>query len=368
MSNSNYLARVIALLLTLIGISGFSTVSHAWKGDQLAPWVGTMLNGTKCNGGQVPFGPYDYLQRNKLKAQLEVVEESHFNSDVESLTKGMSASAMGDIHYTLQAWPNHHRALNSALRYRLQHRELWSVGDNTAQNYPAECYLQRAMNFSPKDPIPYMLHGLLMHQMKQYEAALKSYRMAIKLQPDDLITQYNMGLALVELERYKEAQKIADKVYAADFPLPGLKRKLAEAKRSKAKANVTQTKANAPAAKDKKSAGSIEVAPEVSLPLEAKPQENDEQSQSTGDNAKKALIEEATTKAVTTPKAPVEQETEAPQEKPVAQSVPDEQTATLRNGATTNSPQLTAKQLAIIQKAQKDQAAKQDKAATNSDP
>jgi len=226
--------RIFTFVLVLPGIAFLGQDAQAWKGDTLAPWVGTMLNGTKCDGGQVPFGPYDYLHRNELKSQLEVVEESHFNEDVENLTKGMSASAMGDIHYTLQTWPNHHRALNSAFRFRMQHRELWNVGNNTAQNYPAECYLQRAMNFSPNDPIPYMLHGMLMHQMKQYEAALKSYRQAIKLQPQDLITQYNMGLTLVELKKFQEAEAIAKKVYAADFPLPGLKRKLAEAKQHKA--------------------------------------------------------------------------------------------------------------------------------------
>jgi hypothetical protein len=337
--------RVIASMSILFGIGGFSAFVQAWEGHKRAPWVGTMLNGTKCDGGQVPFGPYDYLQRNSLPGELEVVEESHFNENVESLTKGMSSSPMGDIHYTLQTWPNHHRALNSAFRYRLQHRELWGVGDNTAQNYPAECYLQRAMNFSPNDPIPYMLHGMLMHQMQQYEAALKSYRKAIKLRPDDLITQYNMGLTLVELKMLAEAQQVADKVYAADFPLPGLQRKLANAKRQKTKARVLQPKAAAPAATDKVSG----------MP---------------GENVSKLSVsQDDKSLPSTVPTAPAD--TEAPPAKAEGDSsemVPAQPTASKDKATEKGPPKLSPEQSAILEQAIIDQAAKTNKDAENSAP
>jgi tetratricopeptide (TPR) repeat protein len=351
----------LLLLLALIGLGSFSSGSHAWEGHQRAPWVGTMLNGTKCDGGQVPFGPYDYLQRNTLKAQLEVVEESHFNEDVESLTKGMSASAMGDIHYTLQTWPNHHRALNSAFRYRLQHREQWGSGDNTAQNYPAECYLQRAIKFSPNDPIPYMLHGMLMHQMKQYEAALKSYRQAIRLRPDDLVTEYNMGLTLVELKKFGEAQKVADKVYAADFPLPGLQRKLAEAKKQRAKARATQAQAPTSAVGN----GTVD-------------SEKKEMPKSTSPDTEAKSIE--------TPALATEEDVStAPSDQKSSPSVPGETTTPVEKAAgkenaasdqqdsgdstdSTAAPKLTEEQLAILRKALKEQADKKRKGVEDALP
>ncbi|MEZ5571766.1 MAG: tetratricopeptide repeat protein [Halioglobus sp.] len=228
MSLLSHLASRLALLSILVLLGCISVSTQAWDADKRAPWVGKMLSGAKCDGGQVPFGPYDYLQRDRFPAQLEVVEEVHFTSNIEQLRSGNTTSAMGDVHYTLQTWPNHHRALNTALQFRLQHKALWRT-NNVALGYPAECYLQRAMNFSPKDPVPYMLYGLLMHQMKQYNKALFAYRLAVKLQPDDLITQYNMGLTLAEMKKYGEARKVAQKVYAAGFPLPGLKRKLEKA-------------------------------------------------------------------------------------------------------------------------------------------
>lgn len=218
--------RSFFLIVPVLVICSMSSVTMAWKGDTLSPWVGTSLTGKKCAGLQVPFGPYDYLQRDKLRAELEVVEETHFSTDVANLGTGQTSTAIADVHYTLMAWPNHHGALHSAVRYRLQHRGEWPADSGSS---PAECYLQRAINFSPKDPIPYMLYGLLLHQMKEYDKALTAYRTANRLRPNDVVTQYNMGLTLVELKNYKEAEQLAKKVYSAGFPLPGLRNKLVAA-------------------------------------------------------------------------------------------------------------------------------------------
>lgn len=238
------------LFLALLLLCGYSVLALAWEGHHKAPWVGTTLRGEKCEGGQVPFGPYDYLQRASLQGQLEVVEENHFTPNVESLQSGNTTTAMGDIHYTLQTWPNHHRALNSAFKFRLKHRELWNKPANL-QSYPAECYLQRAMNFSPNDPVAFLLYGMLMHQMKQYDKALNAYKTAVKLQPGDLITQYNMGLTLVAMKKYAEAKAIAQHVYSKGFPLPGLKRKLAEVERTAGAAKPTAAKKPLQSAGDK---------------------------------------------------------------------------------------------------------------------
>jgi tetratricopeptide (TPR) repeat protein len=268
---------------------------------------------------------------------------------------------MGDIHYTLQTWPNHHRALNSAFRYRLQHKELWASGDNSAQNYPAECYLQRAINFSPNDPIPYMLHGMLMHQMKKFDAALKSYREAIRLRPDDLVTQYNMGLTLVELKKYREAQEVADKVYAAEFPLPGLQRKLAEATKQKAKAQAAQAKAP-DSADDAASQESVE------KNAQASPGEVDNaQPPGSPPPAGNAIAADSPGKEPSKPASgdgtPASVENAA-----VKQGVAAEQSTTGDTTASKPAPKLTEEQLAILRQALKDQAAKKSKDAENAVP
>ena len=118
-----------------------------------APWVGMSFGGVTCKGGSAGnFGPYDYVTD---KEKLPVVERRHFTPQVEQLVKGESTlDPMRDVNYTLVRFPNHHRALYSAVRFSL------GEASNSKGNYSAECYLQRAINFSPSDPVPHMLWSL----------------------------------------------------------------------------------------------------------------------------------------------------------------------------------------------------------------
>jgi tetratricopeptide (TPR) repeat protein len=231
---STFLTPVLLALMVL----GISPPGHT---EDKAPWVGETLDGKKCSGKSMGFGPYDYLRRGQLTAELDVVETAHFTPEVERLEAGNTSVAINDIAYTITAWPNHHRALHSAMRYRMM---FWEWPED-AQVPPAECQLQRAIQFSPQDPVPYMLYGLLLHKAQKYDAALLSFRGALRLRPDDVLTQYNMGLTLVELKQYKEAVQMAKSAYAAGIPLPGLKNKLIAAGQWPA---ATKT-ANAPTAK-----------------------------------------------------------------------------------------------------------------------
>lgn len=198
------------------------TAEAAKKAAHPAPWVGKDFHGKKCTNPQIGFGPFDYLNRHRLAEQLDVVEEFHFDAGVENLVRGLTSTPMDDINYTLSAWPNHHRALNSAITYRLRHRK-WP---KQSKGKPAECYLQRAIKYSPNDGVSHMLYGLLQHRFKRYPGALKSYRRASQILPDDIVIRYNTGLVLVDMKRFKPASEVATEVYELGFPLPGLKKKL----------------------------------------------------------------------------------------------------------------------------------------------
>lgn len=200
------------------------TQSATYKAD--APWIGDTLKGVPCRGPKMKFGPYDYLLRHQFPNQLKVVEEYHFAPSVEQLIKGQTTvSPMGDISYTLTAWPNHHRALYSSIRDRLNtwkspKKSRWTV---------AECFLQRAIHFSPKDGTAYMLYGILLHQTNQRSMALKNYRKALEIQPQNAQAKYNLALLLVDMKEYAEAKKYALELYAKGYPLPGLKDNLKSA-------------------------------------------------------------------------------------------------------------------------------------------
>jgi tetratricopeptide (TPR) repeat protein len=196
-------------------------------GASAAPWVGQDFQGNDCEGFQGTAGTHDYLHRYRPRVAgfLALTEEHHFNEDVEALRKGMTTEPMGDIDFVLRSFPNHHRALYSAMQYRLKHPR-WP---KNAKWQKAECYYHRAVNFSPRDLTVRSQFAILQYKFKKYEDALESYRAADKLNPDDPLLLYNMGLTLVKLKKFQEAKVVADRVYAMNFPLPGLRNKLVTA-------------------------------------------------------------------------------------------------------------------------------------------
>jgi len=173
-----------------------------------APWVGDTFHNAPCRGNAQKFGPYDYLLRGEFSSELRIVEEYHFNSEKH------------DLDYTLRAWPNHHAALYEIILNQTRQKSSAHV------RTPAECYAQRAVNFSPKDATARMLYALLLHRSEKPEQALKSYQIATGLDPANNQIKYNMALLLVDMKHYDEANKYAREVYAGGFPLPGLKSKL----------------------------------------------------------------------------------------------------------------------------------------------
>lgn len=191
---------------------------------QAAPWVGKDFRGKDCEGFQGTAGTLDYLHRGnpRVASSLALTEEHHFNEDVETLRKGITTDPMGDVDFVLRSFPNHHRALYTSMQYRLKHRK-WP---NKAKWQPAECYYQRAINFSPRDLTVHTQFAILQYKFKQYKGALESYQIADRLSPEDPLLMYNMALTMVKLKKYKDAKAVAEKVYATGFPLPGLRNKL----------------------------------------------------------------------------------------------------------------------------------------------
>ena len=135
---------------------------------------------------------------------------------------GEAQSVLSDIHYTLKAWPNHHRALNSVIQYQL----IQAKGKKNLRFPPAECYLERAVKFSPKDATTHMLYANLLQRTGHKKRALEFYEKALTLKPKGVQIKYNFALLLVDLKKFERAKGYAIELYEKGFPLPGLKDKL----------------------------------------------------------------------------------------------------------------------------------------------
>lgn len=191
-----------------------------------APWVGAQLNGLPCKGGGQGFGPFDYLNRGSLKTELDIVEPHHFPAEVENLIKGHASgdNPEGDIDYTLRAWPNHHRALLSIIKFQLNIQKNISPWKHLGT--PPECYLQRAIHFSPDDSVSYSLYGYYLKNMGKLEEAKKYYQKALKIDPENEKFAYSYSLLLIEIKEYDEALKYAKIAYQSGRAPKGLKNML----------------------------------------------------------------------------------------------------------------------------------------------
>jgi tetratricopeptide (TPR) repeat protein len=156
---------------------------------------------------------------------LAVVEQFHFTSDVERLVRGVSDTLGGDIGYTLEHFPNHHRALAAMARLGLRDKTSKPHG----ARYSVECYFDRALRQKPDDPKVHALFGGYLLALGQADAALEQLQSAAQLAPSDATAHYNLGLLYLRRKNYAQARASAQQAYTLGFPLPGLKNKLVAA-------------------------------------------------------------------------------------------------------------------------------------------
>ncbi len=196
--------------------------------------MGNVLAAPECgdlDNGQ--NGPFDY-QNPGLQEHLNLVEKFHFTAKVEALISGQSAQIIGDLDYTLRAFPNHSRALYAVSKY--ERKQLKKAQDEkkiyqppSFRDWPnsAECYFDRALRWRPNDPAVRLVYGIHLHLTGKLPQALEQYKLSEKIQPKSADLNYNMGLLYFDLKQYSLAKQYAQKAYQLGYPLPGLRKKLA---------------------------------------------------------------------------------------------------------------------------------------------
>lgn len=168
---------------------------------------------------------YDYNDPQDRASTLGVVETYHFTPDVELHIKGHSDTIPGDLNYTITTFPNHHKALLSAIRYQLKFN-LKLINQDIPLKKPAECYLQRAIHFAPNDAAVVSLYAYYLKEVGQLEKAASYYEKALSISPDNSKIEYSYSSVLIELKQYEKANKIAQRAYAHGKPPENLKNKL----------------------------------------------------------------------------------------------------------------------------------------------
>lgn len=191
------------LILTLMLLHG---AAHA--GRDCPPFNNTITGGDYTNP--------------EHRQKLDVVERFHFTPQVERLEKGQSGYLGDDLSYTLDHFANHHRALTSLARLALREKTSRPKG----AKYSIECYFDRAIRFRPDDARVRAILGGYLLALGQEDAALTQLEEAARLEPRNVMNQYNLGLLYVRKKNFDKAREAARLAYELGIPLPGLKNKL----------------------------------------------------------------------------------------------------------------------------------------------
>ena len=170
-------------------------------------------------------GPFDYLERINRNHDLHLVEVVHFTRDVEKLTADPQYIG-SNLNYTLQAWPNHHRALASLAKFAIREK---TAGRLPGMKYPVECYFDRAIRWQAKDSYVRSIYGSYLSKVGRSSNAIEQLEIAVRLQSDNATAHYNLGLLYFDKSNYDKSRFHAERAYELDFPLPGLRNKLIRA-------------------------------------------------------------------------------------------------------------------------------------------
>lgn len=204
--------RRIALIAFIGGLVVWGSPVHA----QEVPGCGVLDNA---------YGPFDYRDPINKRDNLPIVERFHFTPDVESLRQGRSGSVIGDLRYTLRAFPNHHRALSAVARYGL------AGGRIPDDDYipSVDCYFERALAFRPDDAAVHVIYANYLFKRGERDDARKQYEEALRLAPESIEVNYAAGLYFADVGDLERARALAEIAYGNGYPLPGLRNKIAAA-------------------------------------------------------------------------------------------------------------------------------------------
>ncbi len=173
-----------------------------------------------CGSLQNGYGPFDYLTQ---KEKLPIVEQYHFTPEVEMLVRGRTSTSIGaDLHYTLMAFPNHHRALQAMVRLGARLHTPQPVG----AAFSVECYFDRALRFRVHDTTARLLFANYLFQNQRNKEALGQMEVASADAGDNPFTHYNMGLMYLEHQTFEQARAHAHKAYELGFTQPDLREQL----------------------------------------------------------------------------------------------------------------------------------------------
>jgi tetratricopeptide (TPR) repeat protein len=185
-------------------------------------WMGVAAFALAMGAHAQGNGDYDYYRKYNTppKDLLYNVEKYHLLQGIEKLGRHQFKYARDDFAFMLHYFPNHPRALLLMMDTLFQAK----------QPKMFEQYMSRALQLFPETPSTHVVDGIYKHRMGQYDAAVQAYGRGLDLKEDSADAHYNLALTYVEMKKLDKANAHAQRAYALNHSLPGLRRKLEQLK------------------------------------------------------------------------------------------------------------------------------------------
>lgn len=177
-------------------------------------------------------GPFDY---NKASgAERHLVESAHFNEHYQKYRLGSAKFRKSDhiietpaagFSYTLWAFPNHPQALAAMEDIAFKSKTDTPAGSQLR----IHCYFQRAVKFTPEDPIVRAMYGYYYARRGQKNAAMQQLDRAESLNDGISSVAVYAAFAYFELKEFEKSLNAAKQAYQMGYQLPGLRNKLERA-------------------------------------------------------------------------------------------------------------------------------------------
>ena len=172
-------------------------------------------------------GKRDYrlmLQNTRDLRDVRYHETFHIKVAQQQIRSGgnLSWDVMNNLNFVLHKVPNDPRALALLIEFD-------AAGGRDKRYASPACYFIWARQFVPDDSTVWTYGGYYFYRRKDTERAEQWWEQAIAVDPGNSEAHYNLGLLNFELGRYADARTHAWTAYAAGYPLPGLRDKLAKA-------------------------------------------------------------------------------------------------------------------------------------------
>jgi tetratricopeptide (TPR) repeat protein len=164
----------------------------------------------------------DYNKANDYYAALptgrvNVVDQYHLGPCEKRLNERDYQRGMNECNFILKIFPNHPNALLLMSRICEQWKSPKCMLDD---------YFRSAIAINPEAPKTYVIIGIYLHDVKQYDKAIESYKRALQLDPNDMNAHYNLALTYLKTDRFDLANAHAQRAYALGASLPGLRNML----------------------------------------------------------------------------------------------------------------------------------------------